>query len=81
MSCLPTPEFPPITPYFQMRVAPLAVLPAWPPLPPLLSSGVEGADEQASRSDAIETPQTRAEVRITPLSVRATRFGSKRYGC
>jgi 3-dehydro-4-phosphotetronate decarboxylase len=31
MSCLASPEFPPITPYFHMRVAPLAVLPYFRP--------------------------------------------------
>ena len=31
MSCLQHPQFPPITPYFQMRVAPLAVVPYYRP--------------------------------------------------
>jgi 3-dehydro-4-phosphotetronate decarboxylase len=31
MSCLAKPQFPPITPYFQMRVSPLAVLPYFRP--------------------------------------------------
>lgn len=40
MSCLARPEFPPITPYFQMRVAPLTVLPYFRPGSPELGVAV-----------------------------------------
>jgi ribulose-5-phosphate 4-epimerase/fuculose-1-phosphate aldolase len=40
MSCLARPEFRPITPYFQMRVAPLAVLPYFRPGSPDLGEAV-----------------------------------------
>jgi 3-dehydro-4-phosphotetronate decarboxylase len=40
ISCLAKPEFPPITPYFQMRVAPLAVLPYFRPGSPELADAV-----------------------------------------
>jgi ribulose-5-phosphate 4-epimerase/fuculose-1-phosphate aldolase len=40
MSCLARPEFPPITPYFHMRVSPLAVLPYFRPGSPQLAEAV-----------------------------------------
>lgn len=40
ISCLEKPEFPPITPYFQMRVSPLAVLPYFRPGSPELADAV-----------------------------------------
>ena len=40
LSCLAHPEFPSITPYFQMRVAPLAVLPYFRPGSPELGDAV-----------------------------------------
>lgn len=40
LSCLAHPEFPAITPYFQMRVAPLAVLPYFRPGSPELGDAV-----------------------------------------
>jgi ribulose-5-phosphate 4-epimerase/fuculose-1-phosphate aldolase len=46
MSCLVRPEFPPITPYFQMRVSPLAVLPYFRPGSPELAEAVGEAAVQ-----------------------------------
>jgi ribulose-5-phosphate 4-epimerase/fuculose-1-phosphate aldolase len=43
MSCLANPAFPPITPYFQMRVAPLAILPYFRPGSPELAEAVGAA--------------------------------------
>lgn len=46
MSCLADPEFSPITPYFQMRVAPLAVLPYFRPGSPELGDAVGEAAKE-----------------------------------
>lgn len=43
MSCLADPQFPPITPYFQMRVAPLAVVPYYRPGSAELAAAVGAA--------------------------------------
>src|SRR5215207_5301116 len=46
ISCLQRPEFPAITPYFQMRVAPLAVLPYFRPGSPDLAAAVDEAAKE-----------------------------------
>jgi ribulose-5-phosphate 4-epimerase/fuculose-1-phosphate aldolase len=46
MSCLAEPQFPPVTPYFQMRVSPLAVLPYFRPGSPELATAVGQAAAQ-----------------------------------
>jgi ribulose-5-phosphate 4-epimerase/fuculose-1-phosphate aldolase len=50
MSCLARPEFPPITPYFHMRVSPLAVLPYFRPGSPELA---EAVGEAAAQHDCL----------------------------